>query len=353
MSDFLIFIGSCLCVIIVIVGLIQKFWLVFIRPGYVGVLQKPGKSPSLIKEGFNLIKYPWERLASYHWTYNEEQPNGKSRLAVFTGNQVYTRNITMNPSGVKCKTRTGIIVNVNGVFTFVIDDPIKAVTSMPDLYNFLEICIKNATVQAVLNYSHDEIIGSNYHLARTIRDAFEKQVLEYGVQCSEYIIEDITMNESIMNARQTEIIKASEHKLMIEDARRKAETKALQEQSQYELEIKKQQLEMQKIMSENEVTRSRQACELEMEKRKLEIEEIKANQEIMKQRSNEHENETVNRLLEQHIEHLGSRGFSPRDIIDFLSRDSILEAAKQTDKWIVGGADFAKMLSGSFYQHQN
>lgn len=346
--DLLVLFGSCCCVVIGILTLIKSFWLVFIRPGHVSIRQKPGYKPQIIREGFNFVKYPLERLAHYVWTYNEETENGVVRQTTFSGNEIYINNMTMNPAPVKCKTNTGVIAEVNGVFTFVISDPVKAVTSMPNLLGFLEICIKNATVQAVLNYSHDDIIGSNYQLAKNIRSIFESQVLEYGVECSEYIIEDIKMDPQIMNHRQNQILKASKHELMLEDARRKSESEILAQKNASQLEMEKQRLEMEKIRAENEVVRSRQMCELEMEKRKLEIEEIKANQDIMKQRADQHETEFIDRQREQHIERLRAQGFTPREIVDYLSAEHIVEAAKQTDKWIIGGPEYARMLSGSF-----
>jgi regulator of protease activity HflC (stomatin/prohibitin superfamily) len=333
-----------------IAGLIfslKKWWLIHVSPNHVIVVHKNERNV-LLTGGFHLVKYPFERVAQFEWSYNAEHPDNPNRTIIkrMSGPEIYTQNITMNPAPVVGQTNDGVTVSVNGILTFKISMPVQAVTMMTNLLEFLEICIKNATMETLLCYEHANIKGKSVILAQDIRRKFEGKINEYGVECTEYMIEEITLNDTILKARENAIIKQTEHEKEMAENVRLTQLNFVKNENETRLLNQKHQIELERLTKKRELDAINQDCEKQRIMRQREIEELQEQNQLIVKRAEQAPQQLEQERRLQFVSGLKQQGMNPDTIASILNAPLIAQAAHSGDKWILGKDDYLALMSG-------
>ncbi|MDP2437311.1 MAG: SPFH domain-containing protein [archaeon] len=281
----LIWVGCLISTGLLFVGLVKFFksFFIYVPSGQCAVVSRRGDF-SQIGEGIHFIRFPFEQLRWYTWTYREEDDAGRISRVVSSDFRIPLGNMQMDPPANDSTTATGLTVSVNGTLHYQIIDPILAVTKTSNLLGFLDTCVAAATTATLVQYDHDKIKSHHDEIAFRICSAITKNLEGYGVVCSKFIIQSIRMNRTIQEAMEKQI--TFERDVALQRAQREQNFNLEQQQAQFtherEIEAEQRRLLQAKTKAESELENLRMDNEKEMARIKLENDQRIQQQEFSK-----------------------------------------------------------------------
>lgn len=222
---------------------------------HVSVIYRSGRTnPVIVHQGWNIYWWPLETIHSVHWECTKEsENNGPFVKHVYHSNFIPITPQQLDVVPIQVMTKDRVSVHVNGTLHYKIEDVVSVVNSVPNLLLNLEDCVFSGCRIAISKINHSDLLGKDSEIASDILQHVNEQLKYSGVSCSEFKIQDIELNETLMETHEKSITQQQQLQFEIESAEQQAQT-----------EIRKNQIEEEKTESK----RKRELNEAEGESNK-------------------------------------------------------------------------------------
>jgi regulator of protease activity HflC (stomatin/prohibitin superfamily) len=199
--------------------------IITIRSNKCAVIERYGVFRCILRPGMHLIWHPFDRAVRVNWSYLEERERSSgssscySHQRYFCDNIIPVQNVKLDSVPAKAYTNDHVRVDVNGTLHYRIVDIRKAVYETDDLLDHLCQIIAAATRAVMSQRGHGEIIGHESQIAGAIMNEITGMSARYGVECTEFIVQDVSMDKRIVGAIEGAI--ASEQVNSVEIAKKR------------------------------------------------------------------------------------------------------------------------------------
>lgn len=134
------------------------------------------------------------RFRGVHWHFTDDAP-----CPPINDCFIPLYDLCYDPPSLDCRSADGVDVNVDLVLYFGIDDPVKAVSKVDNLYLSVQNHVATATFRAVLQLSLNELTPVGIEKLLDPR-ALSKDLAKWGVALRSIEVQSIQLPESISDA---------------------------------------------------------------------------------------------------------------------------------------------------------
>lgn len=216
---------------LLLVGLSLLFGLCFtvVSHGHVVVVERLGKLSRVGNPGLVML-FPWiDTVRKVRWTLRQE---GRPDQILNTSN-IRTIPTNFDFSEVAVTTQDQMSVRVNGMMTFSIKDPVKAVYSCDDLYLWLNQVHMSVVAEVVCRQKLDDLINTGMtELAGIIFADLRRKIMDNGLDISSYVLQYIRPSDRIMKAKEEAVCKKREAEAELLRVRAESEVSVLKAESE-------------------------------------------------------------------------------------------------------------------------
>jgi len=256
----IIFVGF----IISILGLIK------VREGKCLIRERLGKFHKVLSPGIHFNIPFMDTIKKMIWTRIVEDNKGKLIEQTISFTELSTNIDSLDFPPYKLLSNDGCHITINGILRYKIKNPEKAVYGTDDLWKLIQSGIQ-VTMTSIINImTYNELLLNMKKLGNHIKDELNQAVDEFGVTILNVDIQEIIPNP--------ELTKSNEDRLI---ALKRAEDMVIKTKAIHDSTLKKQQMEHEMNVKEEEYMRELEMLKREKEysfKRKLEED----NREIQK-----------------------------------------------------------------------
>lgn len=332
-------------------------WLLYIPPNGVAVVFSANNQVSVRRQGYTLVKWPFESVSEVNWSYYSVNATGQKVLKTTKSRFISTQAFSVDTPPYRVRDRAGVTVEVDVTFRVTIVDPIIAVTQHANLLGFLAECIEAATSVVINSMDYREVIGRNAYISDLLQKDVEFQLRDSGCKINVLLVQSITPSSALGETAEIQSVEAQ--KALIE--KNKLEQKRILDEQQlahresvaaatHENEMKEMQrrhaLESANVQHERELALARQQCKMQQAQQAFEIARI-ANEELrLKQDTDLRPSQLEQEQRLKYIGELVEKGFTPERIVDLING---VEVAKQM---AIGLASNTKMIMSPEHYRQ-
>jgi regulator of protease activity HflC (stomatin/prohibitin superfamily) len=184
-------------ILIIIAYILIKFTIVYVN--YVVVTATVGRKFSrILKEGYYLL-YPLEGILDYDWTYT----NQEFKVVHLKGERLRLSDSQIDLAPIECETIDHIVVSLDTMLMFNVEDPYKAMYATEDPLNLLCQQINRCARREVVRYKRDQLAENEELIAKSICDAITKEwTPSYGLSVKRCEIQNISHDEDTIRRRR-------------------------------------------------------------------------------------------------------------------------------------------------------
>ena len=190
--------------------------IVVIPHGEATVVESWGKYSRVMKAGTYLL-YPWEQLKQVEWTCLEEDSKGRVYTKKFVGTMLRMTNAELDMPPFDCMTEDGIRASVNGTMLYQITDVKTAVYKVLDLLAYISQAARQAIRLVSSRHCADDMTGHDDTLSTEIVVQTNQRLVDLGVECTSFLIQNVQMDDKIMKANEDAFAKKKSYEMQIQE----------------------------------------------------------------------------------------------------------------------------------------
>jgi regulator of protease activity HflC (stomatin/prohibitin superfamily) len=174
-----------------------KFTIVYVN--YVVVTATIGRRFSrILKEGYYLL-HPLEGILEYDWTYT----NQDFKTIHLKGEKLRLADSQIDLAPIECETIDHIVVSLDTMLMYNVEDPYKAMYATEDPLNLLCQQINRCARREVVRYKRDQLAENEELIAKAICEAIAKEWTPiYGLLVKRCEIQNISHDEDTVRRRR-------------------------------------------------------------------------------------------------------------------------------------------------------
>ena len=188
-----------ICIITILCFGLKKAFII-IEERETVVLQKLGKYEKTLKSGIHLINPITDQLKTVNWSRKIELPSGQITIEKFEGYTISLCEQSYDPPPFICKTKDNIDVTVNLVTNFIIENPVKAVYDIDNLWLGIENILSTQLI-SIMNDVLTSEINSNSLEGRLLNGS-NAEITNWGVCLTKIKIQGYKLPQSISEVLQ-------------------------------------------------------------------------------------------------------------------------------------------------------
>ena len=205
-----------------------------------------GKPYRPISPGIHFLWWPLENLHQYYWTRTDATTSGEGVLCAYRGSFVSSAERIYDPPQYEITTKDDLLIIINVLISYRIEDIYKAFFNVMDLYRSMEQVLSTSVVEKASSMTLEEAIDGKDEIQEYIFKIFSGKTEDWGVSITRVDIQSINSSRTIVDAKLE--MDSEEKRLGAELRRRKATHEY--ELSNIEREIEKQAKEHEKARAE-------------------------------------------------------------------------------------------------------
>lgn len=193
-----------------------KYSIKIVPANATAIMQQWGKFEKVLGPGAYMMMPLRDSFRGVQWSYPEEGiQTGRAPRDGTTGpivrRFVRTNIFDMGDQRldvVPCQgiTSDSVTVSVNGTLNYRIVDPMKAVYEVNDPLAFMVDSVFASVRKVVSECTHIDMIGSDASVAEAIIKQVNDRMENYGITCTQFLVQGIDMNEEIKNSYERAIV---------------------------------------------------------------------------------------------------------------------------------------------------
>lgn len=243
---------SFLCSVMIFIGLIGTVLyftsLVIVPHEQVQVVERCGKFSRILKAGQHWLIPMFDRIKTVAWSCWSEDSVSHARTRTFKNtNSIPLCMCILDLPPLKVVTQDRMLINIDTVLYYKIQDPVASVYQVTDLLEALQQCIHTSCRNAASKMKLNDIFDSREAVVRLIYDEIKSLTKQWGVE----------IRLEIQNITGEGLIQITHAKTAIEHEKLKASHEILQMENEQKLqEVKlRTALERERVKMEQELYR--------------------------------------------------------------------------------------------------
>lgn len=251
---------------------VWKKCMVIVPAGTYAIVEKWGRMSRVLDPGMHFVSYPSEKLRAVSWRYFGEDADGNRTVERVSGRFIFV-NYALDAEPYSGLTSDRVNVDLNGTLHYQIVDVHRAVYETPNLLGHLTDCIQAATREVLSKRTHMELIGHDKEIAYEMLTIINKHGEPYGVRCTEFLVQDISMDKRITTAIEKAIVDEREKSVTI--AKEHHEREMRRERFLAEQKRVMEEMEAAEAREHREILRQRKRSRAQHESEQAKIEALK------------------------------------------------------------------------------
>lgn len=244
-TTIMIFLLLLIFTILLLTVWVYQCFIIVKAPG-IGYTTWLGKPCRPLHPGIHFLRWPLESLHQYYWSRTDESTGGEGRLHSYRGSFVSTAERIYDPPQYEVTTRDRLIIIINIVIFYRIEDVRKAFFNVMDLYRSMEQVLNTAIVEKASSMTLEEAIEGKSAFQNHVFEIFAEKTEDWGVSITRVDVQNVTPPRSILDA--TVETASEERRLGAELRRRKVMHES--ELMNIEKEVERQTKEHEKALAQ-------------------------------------------------------------------------------------------------------
>ena len=209
-----------------------------VRTNEIVCVERLGQFSRTLKAGLHFIVPFVEQVKWVRWVHTVENPfSHKTELKVEEMYRIPTQEILFDFPTLNVTTKDRIAADVNGIMFFRIQNPVKAVYEICDLYQSIEQLIYTSLRDAISKITLDEAIEGKSKIKDSIAEDFKSLEESWGVKLTKFDIQSIEAPSSIAKSIEKLVAAQREAQAELEKTRSLQQAKLLKIQTEQEIEL--------------------------------------------------------------------------------------------------------------------
>lgn len=183
--------------------------MIHVPPNHQAVLYS-GQHSRLLRSGWHLVKWPKERLSFVSWNCKEEDDDGNIRRRHYKSYFIPTHKQQLDVCETKAITKNRVTVTINGTLHFKIENVMQVIEGPSNLLGDLSQYVESASRVAISKIDHKDLIGRDDDICSSILQHINEKLKDSGVICTEYLLQHIGMNQTLVKLEETRLVQEKE-----------------------------------------------------------------------------------------------------------------------------------------------